>query len=157
MEFKPKHTLSDVSKFQKGRTNLGNLILDGMRITGGTDIDWLIERNGGFIVLESKEFQKDHISIPLGQMIAFESLHTKLNSDGKCHFLFFAYDEDIDFSKSRSRIWFFDMDEWKDGKIQSARHPEYQRYYIERDEMKPISLKGFRILMEEFWKEFRKK
>jgi hypothetical protein len=60
-----------------------------MDITGGTDVDWLIERKGGFIILESKEFRDNQISIPLGQMIAFEKLHERLSSDGKCFFFMY--------------------------------------------------------------------
>jgi len=74
-EIKPKHTISDSKSFQKGREQLGQLILKNMKITGGTDVDWLIERKGGFIILESKEFHDNYITVPLGQMIAFEKLH----------------------------------------------------------------------------------
>lgn len=152
-EFKPKHTISDTGRFQKGREKLGGLIIDGMKITGGTDIDWLIERKGGFIVLENKEFQGDHISIPVGQMIAFEHLHEKLNSDGKCQFLIFGYD-DIDFKNPDSTVWFFDMMDWRDRKITSKKDTKYKRHIVERKNMKSITIKEFRGLMEKFWKEF---
>ena len=51
----PKHTITNSEVFQKAREQLGHLILKNMDITGGTDVDWLIERKGGFIILESKE------------------------------------------------------------------------------------------------------
>jgi len=88
VEFKPKHTISDSEKFQRGREKLGGLIVDGMKATGGTDVDWLIEHKGGFIILENKEFDNDTIPIKLGQMIAFEQLYEKLLP--KCHFLFWV-------------------------------------------------------------------
>jgi len=153
MEFKPKHTISDSEKFQKDREKLGGFILDGMKITGGTDIDWLIEHRGGFIVMENKSFHNDSISIPIGQMIAFERLHEKLNSDGKCHFFIFGYDE-IDFKNEDSVIWFFDMEDWKAGKVSFEKNAQYKKYVVNRKEMKSITLKEYRQLMEKYWKEF---
>ena len=124
-----------------------------MNTTGGTDIDWLIEHRGGFIVMENKTFSQNKISIPRGQMIAFERLHTKLNSDGKCHFLFFGFDN-IDFKNPESVIWYFDMEEWKDRQVSNEYDEKYKRHLIQRESMKPITLKGYRILMEKYWKEF---
>jgi len=89
-EIKPKHSIRDSNAFQRGREKLGGLILRGMKTTGGTDVDWLVEHRGGFIIMEFKEFHDNHISIPLGQMIAFEKLHERLSIGGKCYFLVFA-------------------------------------------------------------------
>jgi len=155
LEFKPKHTIYDAKKFQKDREKLGGLILEGMKTTGGTDIDWVIEHRGGFIVMENKSFQNDHISIPVGQMITFEQMYKKLNSDGKCHFLIFGFD-DIDFKNPDSVIWYFDMEDWKYGKISFERNIKYKRYLIERKEMTSITLREYREMMENFWKEFEK-
>lgn len=91
MQFKAKHTIKDIELYAKDKAKLGGLILEGMKTTGGTDIDWLIEHHGGFIVMENKEFKGDYISIKQGQMIAFERLHEKLDCDGKCHFLVFGF------------------------------------------------------------------
>lgn len=155
-EFRPKHTISDSVRFQKDREKLGGLILEGMKTTGGTDIDWIVEHNGGFIIMENKGFSNDHISIPVGQMIAFERLHEKLNSDGKCHFLIFGYD-DIDFKNPESTIWFFDMKDWKTKSIPFTKNTQYnKRYIVERKVMTPITLKEYREMMEKFWKEFEK-
>jgi len=153
IEFKPKHTISDSEKFQKGREKLGGLILAGMKTTGGTDIDWMIEHRGGFVLMENKEFYNDSISIKKGQMIAFEKLHEKLNSDGKCHFLFFGSD-DIDFKNQDSVIWYFEMEDWKNRKIPFEDDVKYKRYKIGRHDMKPITIKEYRLLMEKFWNEF---
>jgi len=152
-KFKPKHTISDSVKYLKDKTKLGGLILEGMNTTGGTDIDWLIEHNGGFIVLENKEFNNDFISIKIGQMIALESLHKKLSSDGKCGLFVFGYD-DIDFKDPDSIIYYFDIKDWKDGKIPYQKNDKYKHYRVSRKEMKPISLNGFRKLIEKYWKEF---
>jgi len=151
MEFKPKHTIFDSDKFQKGREKLGGFILEGMETTGGTDIDWLIERRGGFIILENKEFVNDSISITLGQMIAFEKLYEKLLP--KCHFLFCGYD-DIDFKNPDSIIYYFDMKDWNARKIPNELNTKYKKYYVNRKDMKTITLKEFRLLMEKYWKEF---
>ena len=49
-ELKPKHIIRDEAKFQKDRAKMGNFIVEGMETTGGTDIDWMIEHRGGFII-----------------------------------------------------------------------------------------------------------
>jgi len=162
MSNKPKHTIRDNEAFRKGREGLGGLILEGMKITGGTDIDYLIERKGAFIILEFKEFHDDSILIPQGQMIAFENLYNKLASDnGKCHFLIFGSD-DIDFKDPESSIWFFNMNDWRARKVRAlpvspSSMPNRTLFLVERNQMKEISLKGFRVLMETFWKDFEKK
>src|SRR3989344_1968799 len=74
-----------------------------MEITGGTDVDWLIERKGGFIILESKLFREEHITIPVGQMIAFERLYERLSSSGKCYFYLFANEDKIDLKPKLQR------------------------------------------------------
>lgn len=38
-----------------------------MNTTGGTDIDWVIEHRGGFIIMENKTFNKDWIHLSIGQ------------------------------------------------------------------------------------------
>ena len=152
-DFKPKFTIKDPEKFQNDRAKMGNFILEGMDTTGGTDVDWLIEHRGGFIIMENKGFFNDTISIPWGQMIAFEKLYDKLNSDGKCHFLFFGYD-DIDFKNRDSVIWYFEMKDWKSKSVPFTRSKEHNKYLVNRNDMKSITLKKYRDLMEEFWKEF---
>jgi len=154
-QFKPKHTISDTVKYLKDKTKLGGLILEGMETTGGTDIDWLVEHNGGFFILENKEFNHDFISIKIGQMIALERLHEKLDCDGKCSLLFLGYD-DIDFKKPDSVIYYFDMKEWKDGIIPFEKDTQFKRYKVSRKDMKPITLNDFRQLMEKYWKEFER-
>ena len=154
-EFKPKHTLRDKEKFLEERSKLGEIILNGMQTTGGTDIDWVVEHRGGFIVMENKTFVKDWIHLPVGQILTFESMYKKLNSDGRCHFLVFGFD-DIDFKNPASMTWFFDMKDWINGKICPKRTIRYKNYGIHRREMTPISLRQYRMLMEKYWKEFEK-
>jgi len=155
-ESTPKHVISNSELFHKGRENVAHLILNNMQITGGTDIDWMIERNGGFIIVECKEFHDDTISIPLGQMIAYQSLHEKLSVDGKCYFYFFATEEDTDWKNPESPIWYFRMIQWKrrdipHTKIDGGR----KRYIIRKTEMTEIPIKHFRVLMESHWNEFK--
>jgi len=153
LEFKPKHTIGLSKKFLKDKESLGGLILEGMKTTGGTDIDWLIERRGGFIIMETKNFNRDHISIKMGQMIAFEQLHKKLNSDGRCHFLIIGYD-DIDYKNPDSIIRYFDMQDWKNKKIPYVIDSKYKQFKVNRKEMKSVTLKEYRQLMEKYWNEF---
>jgi len=69
---KAKYQIFDESEFTRGREVLGDLIVHGMIASGGTDIDWLIEHKGGFVILEFKGFHNDKINIAKGQMIAYE-------------------------------------------------------------------------------------
>jgi len=152
-KIKPKHTIFDSNKFQKGREQLGNIILQDMKTTGGTDVDWLIEHRGGFIVLELKQFTDNHITIPLGQMIAFEKLYEKLNSDGKCYFLVVGSDN-IDFKDPDSTIWLFEMQDWKNNGIPHQKSPSQKWYVVERKHMQEISLREFRNKIDSHWNEF---
>jgi len=152
---KAKHTIFNNEKFQQDRAKLGEFIIQGMKTTGGTDIDWVIEHRGGFIVMENKSFNKDWITISVGQMITFEQMYKKLNADGRCHFLVFGFDE-IDFKNPDSVIWYFDMKDWNNKNICPTRTLFFKRFRIYRKEMTPITLHGYRNLMEKFWKEFEK-
>ncbi len=80
----------------------------------GTDIYWLIEHRGGFIILEFKEFHNDKINISKGQMRAYEKLYEKLNMATKCYLCVVGCD-DIDFSNLDSTVWIFEMNQWKSG------------------------------------------
>jgi hypothetical protein len=82
---KSKYQIFDEVEFARGREVLGDLIVHGMIASGGTDIDWLIEHKGGFVILEFKGFHNDKINIAKGQMIAYEKLHEKLNQSTKCY------------------------------------------------------------------------
>ena len=85
----PKKTLDNPGFFAKNRTILGNLITKNMKVTGGGDLDWMIEHNGYFTILEIKEFHDNMLFFTIGQMIAFEKLYVKLE---KCSFLLIGHD-----------------------------------------------------------------
>lgn len=152
----PKHTITNSKVFQEAREQLGHLILKNMEITGGTDVDWLIERNGGFIIIESKLFREEHIAIPVGQMIAFERLYERLSSGSKCYFYFFANEKNMDFTNPESDVWYFEMSDWKKKKIPQNKTKTGKYYLIKKDVMAKIQIKYFRILIEHHWKEFSK-
>ena len=44
---KAKYQIFNEVEFTRGREVLGNLIVNGMITSGGTDIDWFVEHNGG--------------------------------------------------------------------------------------------------------------
>jgi len=157
-ETAPKHVIANSELFNKGKENVAHLILKNMQITGGTDIDWMIERNGGFIIVECKEFHDNIISIPLGQMLAYESLHEKLSVDGKCYFYFFATEDDTDWKNPDSSIWYFRMIQWKRDDIHhTQRDGGRKRFLIHKSEMTEIPIKNFRVLLESHWNEFKTK
>ncbi len=157
---KGKYQIFDEHEFARGREVLGNLIVRGMIASGGTDVDWLIEHNGGFVILEFKGFHNDKINIPMGQMIAYEKLHEKLNQATKCKLYIIGCD-DIDFSNPDSKIWIFEMKQWKMGAIPKNTRDIYEetqvkqnKFIVYRDYMEEISVEKLRNVIDSHWKEF---
>jgi len=157
---KAKYQIFDESEFTRGREVLGDLIVHGMMASGGTDIDWLIEHRGGFIILEFKGFHNDKINIAKGQMIAYEKLHEKLNMATKCY-LYVVGCDDIDFSNPDSTIWIFEMNQWKSGAIPKNTTDIYDdevgkqnKFIVYREYMNEISVEKLRDLVDSHWKEF---
>jgi len=159
---KAKYQIFDESEFTRGREVLGDLIVHGMIASGGTDIDWLIEHRGGFIILEFKGFHNDKINIPKGQMIAYEKLHEKLNQSTKC-FLYVIGCDNIDFSNPDSTIWIFEMTQWKSGAIPKNTNDIYgdgsgrqNKFIVYREYMEEISVEKLRDIVDSHWKEFER-
>lgn len=158
---KAKYQIFDESEFTHGREVLGNLIVHGMIASGGTDIDWLIEHKGGFVILEFKGFHNDKINIAKGQMIAYEKLHEKLNQTTKCY-LYVVGCDDIDFSNPDSTIWIFEMSQWRDGIIPKntidiySEENKQNKYIVYREYMEEISVEKLRDLVDSHWNEFEK-
>ena len=159
---KAKYQIFDESEFTRGREVLGNLIVHGMIASGGTDIDWIIEHNGGFVILEFKGFHNDKINIPLGQMIAYEKLHEKLNLATKCYLYIIGCDE-IDFSNPDATVWLFEMNHWKSGAVPKNTNDIYgedsgkqNKFIVYREYMEEISVEKLRDLVDSHWKEFER-
>ena len=157
---KAKYQIFDESEFTRGREVLGNLIVHGMVSSGGTDIDWMIEHNGGFVILEFKGFHNDKINIPLGQMIAYEKLHEKLNLATKCYLYIIGCDE-IDFSNPDATVWLFEMNHWKTGAVPKNTNDIYgedsgkqNKFIVYREYMEEITVEKLRDLVDSHWKEF---
>ena len=133
-----------------------------MVASGGTDIDWLIEHNGGFIILEFKGFHNDKINIAKGQMIAYENLHEKLNQTTKCY-LYVVGCDDIDFSNPDSTVWIFEMREWKQKIIPKNTRDIYDdelkkqnKFIVYREFMREVTVENLREMLDSHWKEFEK-
>ena len=159
---KAKYQIFDELEFTRGREVLGDLIVHGMIASGGTDIDWLIEHKGSFIILEFKGFHNDKINIAQGQMIAYEQLHKKLNQTSKCY-LYVVGCDDIDFSNPDSSIWIFEMKQWKNNIIPKTTSDIYDeksnrqnKFIVYREYMDEISIERLRELIDSHWKEFEK-
>ena len=157
---KAKYQIFDELEFTRGREVLGDLIVHGMIASGGTDIDWLIEHKGSFIILEFKGFHNDKINIAQGQMIAYEQLHKKLNQTTKCY-LYVVGCDDIDFSNPDSSIWIFEMEQWKNNIIPKTTSDIYDeksnrqnKFIVYREYMDEISIEKLRDLIDSHWKEF---
>jgi hypothetical protein len=159
---KAKYQIFDELEFTRGREVLGEIIVHGMIASGGTDIDWLIEHKGSFIILEFKGFHNDKINIPQGQMIAYEKLHEKLNLATKCY-LYIVGCDDIDFSNPDSPIWIFEMNQWLNNIIPKNTTDIYDqklnkqnKFIVYREYMEEISVEKLRELIDSHWKEFEK-
>ena len=159
---KGKYQIFDEVEFTRGREILGDLIVHGMVASGGTDIDWLIEHNGGFIILEFKGFHNDKINIAKGQMIAYENLHEKLNQATKCY-LYIVGCDDIDFSNPDATVWIFEMKEWKKKIIPKNTRDIYDKelkkqnkFIVYREYMNEITVENLRGILDAHWKEFEK-
>jgi len=156
-DFTPKYTLRDKGKFADERERLGFLITKGMKVSGGTDIDWVIEHRGGFIIIENKTFSKNLIHLPIGQMITLEQMYKKLNADGKCHMFVFGFEEDTDYKNPESLGWYFTMEEWLSKErflLKRLSRSKYGGYRINKREMTKITLDEYRELMDIIWHEF---
>ena len=157
---KAKYQIFDELEFTRGREVLGDLIVHGMIASGGTDIDWLIEHKGSFIILEFKGFHNDKINIAQGQMIAYEQLHKKLNQTTKCY-LYVVGCDDIDFSNPDSSVWIFGMNQWKNNIIPKSKTDIYNenskkqnKFLVYREYMDEITVEKLRELIDSHWKEF---
>ena len=159
-----KYTILDEEGFERGRKILGALIVKGMLTTGGTDLDWLIEHKGGFIIFEFKAFHEDKISIRLGQMIAYENLHAKLNQSTRCY-LYFVGCEDIDFTNLDDPVWIFEMRQWKSDEALHKMRDIYKddakkttdRYIIYKDFMEEKKVEDLQKIIDSHWIEFERK
>jgi hypothetical protein len=159
---KAKYLIFDESEFTRGREVLGDLIVHGMIASGGTDIDWLIEHKGGFVILEFKGFHNDKINIAKGQMIAYEKLHEKLNLSAKCY-LYIVGCDDIDFSNPDAKIWIFEMNHWKSNVIPKNTSDIYgdepsrqNKFIVYREYMEEVSVEKLRDIIDSHWKEFER-
>jgi len=157
---KAKYQIFDEEEFTRGREVLGDIIVHGMLASGGTDIDWLIEHKGSFIILEFKGFHNDKINIAQGQMIAYEKLYEKLNQATKCY-LYVVGCDDIDFSNPDSPIWIFEMNQWRNNIIPKnttdifgEKSDRQNKFIVYREYMEEISVEKLRDLIDSHWKEF---
>ena len=157
---KAKYQIFDEVEFTRGREVLGEIIVHGMLASGGTDIDWLIEHKGSFIILEFKGFHNDKINIPQGQMIAYEMLHEKLKQSTKCY-LYIVGCDDVDFSNPDSSVWIFEMNQWKNNIIPKnttdifdQKSNKHNKFIVYREYMEEISVEKLRDLIDSHWKEF---
>ncbi|TLX93747.1 MAG: hypothetical protein E6K93_01310 [Thaumarchaeota archaeon] len=155
----PKYKIANPELFAKSREILGNLISKRMKTSGGTDIDWLIEHNGGFIILELKTFFDDRILISKAQMSAYMKLYENLL---KCHILFIGHD-DIVFTNLDDPVWLFEISQWRSGAVPHVERSltdttynenEVTGYRVEREFMEKIDVKILRDKIDSIWLEF---
>jgi hypothetical protein len=144
---KPKHTLDNPNFFAKNRVILGNIITRNMKTTGGGDIDWLIEHNDHFTILEVKEFHDHMLVFTKGQMISFEKLYLKLE---KCLFLIVGHDG-IDFKDPKDKVWILDIKDWLKSVKGKTSLNQHKKYVINKSLMKEIDVKILRDILDAYW------
>jgi hypothetical protein len=151
----PKYNLKYPELFLKDRRNLGNIIINRMKTTGGTDIDWLIEHNGHFMIFELKHMNDGVMTISKALMQAFEFLYKKLE---QCHFFLIGYDE-ADFTKPDEHIWFLEFGTWiinKDGIKDKCTNPQIRKkYIIEKKVMNEITVHQLRSIIDATWEDMK--
>lgn len=162
---KAKHIIGNPPEFTASREILGNIIIEGMKTSGGTDVDWLVEHRGKFIILEIKSFSDDRIRIPVAQMIAYENLHKKLNENGKCYLYIIGID-DTKFMVDSDAVWIFEMSEWNRDAIPHVENNMIDHnyggrtrraYIVERVQMTEITVDMLSNIIESAWIEFENK
>jgi len=156
VESQPKHTISNIDRFNEDREKISSFITQDMQIVGGTDVDWVIERKNGFIVLETKTIFENHISIKKGQMIALTSIYKKLNSSGKCKFFIVGLNSNFNFEDELSNVYYFEMSDWVFDNTKSKYDTKYGVYKIQIENMKLVSLKTFRGILDKYWVDYGK-
>jgi len=144
----PKFELRHPEIFTKNRKNLGNIITKRMKTTGGGDVDWLIEQNGHFIILEVRTFHDDITTISKAQMNMFQTLCNQLTHS---NFIFIAHD-DIDFKNPKDPVWIFDMNYWeKYLKSQSDKSSNPSKYVFNKSMLNEVDVKILRDIIDASW------
>lgn len=158
----PKHEIRKPEEFDEGRAILGQIITTEMETTGGTDLDWVIEHRGGFLIFEFKKFSMEShsISIPLAQMLVYLRLGEQLK---RSHVFFIGYYKNTDFKMTSEPLWFFELSDWNDKqnpiKYSLVEFPiskgrVQKKYVIKRENMKQIDIETLQKNMDKAWKEF---
>lgn len=156
----PKYTILDEEEFNHGRKVLGQIIVKNMKASGGTDIDWLIEHRGGFIIFEFKKIHHKKFTIRKGQMIAYESLYNSLNQNKKKCYMYFIGTEEIDFTNPNFPMRWFEMSQWKNKSIVSelvtknTGSKSSSRYLIDTEYLDVMTLEALQQKIDAHWKEF---
>lgn len=147
-ENKPRNELRNPEIFTKIRKNLGNIVTNRMKTTGGSDIDWMIEHNGHFMIWEVRTFHDNLVSISRAQMHMFQTLCNQLTH---CDFFLIAHD-DIDFKNPKDPIWIFNMNSCqKYLKIQSDESPYDSKYIFDKSMLNEIDVKILRDIIDASW------
>ena len=160
MTVEPKKPIRDFDTYVKDKLIHGNLVSEVMSTTGGTDVDWLIEHDWGFMLFETKVFRGNKISLQWGQMTAFVRLYTRLKANSNCVFFIVGFEGDVDFKNDDMHIHYFTMDEWlgKEGKkVPYTYDKKFKKFEVNRYSMHPIKMKEFRELIDQTWKKFQEK
>ena len=144
----PKFELRNPEIFTKNRKNLGNIITKRMQTTGGGDIDWIIEHNGHFIILEVRTFHDNIASITKAQMNMLQILCNQLT---RSNFFFIAHN-DIDFKNPNDPVWIFNMNDWeKYLKSQSDELSDSSKYVFKKSMLKEVDVKILRDIIDASW------
>lgn len=115
----------------------------------GSDIDWFVESNWGFIFFEMKHFSKYRdFTVKYSQFQMFYRLYTKLKQTTSVEFYFIGYD-DIDVKDPDSTVHILTMNDWLTTKIPNGKYDkEQKRYRVHKFDMRPMKLSEFQKLVQ---------
>jgi hypothetical protein len=119
---------------------------------GGSDMDWFIEINKGFIFFEMKKLRNGNIELYQKQMIPLIELHRALRrAKTKCTIFFIGFD-DPDFGKNEDDImWYFTMNQFQPGNSLNDYYrkiawldEKYKKWNVSTRDIRKTTLRKFR-------------
>jgi len=102
-----KHPMRNTQQFYDGKHTLAGLSPNNSSNSGGSDLDWIVERHNKFFILELKH--KNTTQIPLGQQILLQHLQDKLGKDSQIKFVF--HGDDFDATNHGQWVHVYSLDE----------------------------------------------
>lgn len=128
--------MRNAQQFYDGKHMLAGLSPTGALNSGGSDLDWIVERHSKFFILELKH--KNTTQISTGQLILLKNLQTKLGKDSQIKFVF--HGDDFDATNGSQWIHVYTLDE-----ISNAGG------FVNLDSRHRITIQILRNILDDWW------